>query len=377
MLQKLPINALRRAGTAVAMVSAIAAASTSMAPTASAATVGCPATPSFDSTVPLPAGPPALVGFPDLDGLHDIAVAVVGSDNQYYTYDARFGLDSDEVGPLACLGGRGFDQPAPALQDQVRQQFVLGGDHSVWERDVLVGDTLTSWTPVPDSSSSSGVDALAAGDRTDIFYVSGDVTKQIIHQWKVGDQWVGKESLGGATDEVPSVTTGADGQIHVWVTGLNHQVYVNSGSTNAWSGWHSLGGATLHAPAAAVGYGTTTAREDVFVTGTNGFLYQATVTNLGGFDGFHRRSVFLGGPDARLAAATQGTGHMVVMWSSAGQTAATQYLASNPGWLDPFIPAYLCADCVPPPAPATSGTTVSPKTSQPSLTEHRSAPHRH
>jgi hypothetical protein len=245
------------------------------------------------------------------------------------------------------------------------------------ERDV-VGDALTDWTPVPGSSSRSGVDALASGDRTDIFYASDNAAKEIIHQWKVGDQWVGIESLGGATDEVPSVTTGADGKIHVWVAGLNHKIYVNSGVTGGWSGWHSLSsGLTLQAPAAAVGYESTKAREDLFVTGTNGFLYQAIFTNLGAFSGFHR-ILFLGGADARLSAASQGAGHMVVMWTRAGQTAVTQYVSGHPSWLVPYLPTYLCPESAPLATPAKNGTSVSPKiTSRSSLAEHRSAPHRH
>ena len=375
MVRKLPVNALRRAGATVAMVSAVAAASTSLAPTASAATAGCSTTPSFDFTVPVPAGPPALVDFVDpSDGLTDIGIAIVGSDHKYYSYAARFGIDVDGIGQLACLEGTGFDQPGPAVSDQGDQHFVLGSDHSIWERDV-VGDTLSAWTKVPGTSSRSGVDAVVSGTRTDIFYVSANATKEVMHQRKVGDQWSTPESLGGATNEVPSVTIGSDGRTHVWVTGLNGRIYVNAGDTGAWSGWQPLSsGASLHAPAAVIGYGPTSSREDVFVTGSNGFLYQATLTDLGSFTGF--KQVLFVGTDARLAAASQGTGHMVVMWSGAGGTGVTQFVSGHAGWISPYIPTYLCADCVPVEPPATSGTSsLSPMTSEQSHTAFQNTPH--
>jgi hypothetical protein len=375
MLQKLPVNALRRAGTTMAVVAAVAAASTSLAPTASAATVGCPSTPSFDFTVPVPAGPPALVDFVDsFDGVQDIGVSILGSDHQYYTHAARFGADVDEIGPLGCLQGTGIDQPGTAVTPAVDQHFELHSDGTLWERDATF-ETLTDWTQIPGASSQSGVDVVASGDRTDIFYVSANATKEIMHQWKIGDVWSAAESLGGATNEVPSVTRGADGKIHVWVTGLNDKIYFNAGNTGAWGGWHSLSsGASEHTPAAAIGYGSTS-REDVFVTGTNGFLYQATFTNLGSFTGFHRLVAV--GTDARLAAASQGKGHMVVMWTSAGATSVTQYISGvTGGWLTPYTPTYLCADCVPAPAGSASSTSVSPKiVSQQAHTAFRSAPH--
>lgn len=364
MLHKLSAGVIRRAGAAVAMTSVVAAASTMLAPAAhagpiSATTVGCSTTPSFDFTVPVspPAGPPSLYETVGPDGTPFAGVAVLGGDRKAYGFFSQFFGDLPQATQMTCFDGGGIDQPAIIDNPQRTQIFITAPTHNIYFQDVNPDLTGNGWTKLANASSLTGVDAVATGDRTDIFYISNDANRSVMHMWQIGTQWSGPENLGGASiGDPPSVTRGADGKMHVWLTGTNGSVYFNSGDSNAWSGWTKVpSGTTLHGPAATVGYEPTLAREDVFVTGTNGDLYQATFTNLGGFKAWNKAIAGVG-PDARLSAAAQGSGHMVVAMSSLDFVVETHFAAGGV-WSDFFFPPYLCDVCLPGPSSATTNRT--------------------
>lgn len=348
MLHKLPVGAVRRAGAAVAMMSVVAVASTMTAPAAQA-TVGCSTAPSFDFSVPVPAaGPPSVYETGDGAGAPFAAVAVLGGDTQAYGFFSQFAADF-LVTPMTCFQGSGIDQPAMVDNAQRTQYFLTSPNHGIYMQNITPDLTGGGWVRLPNALAKGGLDAVASGDRTDIFYVNNDANKNIMHMWQVGTRWFGPENLGGSSDDPPSVTRGADGKMHVWLTGTNGGIYFNSGDeAKGWRGWTKLAsGSSTHGPAATVGWESTRAREDVFVTGTNGDLYQATFTNLGGFKGWNRIVPGVGA-DARISAAAQGPGHLVIAMSSFGETVETEFHTGSSSWSDLFLLPYLCDDgCLP------------------------------
>jgi hypothetical protein len=89
--------------------------------------------------------------------------------------------------------------------------------------------------------------------------------------------WTGSwVSLGGKLSASPCAVSREAGVISAYVAGTDGAVYQKAYYGGAWHDWYKVGGKVLSGTGpAATGW---TDHEDVFVTGTNGALYQSTWT---------------------------------------------------------------------------------------------------
>ena len=239
------------------------------------------------------------------------------------------------TGGWTSLGGQLASSPsAVSRQAGVMDVYIAGTDGAVWCRSYSSG-TWSAWYKVG-GQVASGTGPAASGwpGREDVF-IQG--TDGALHQitWTAANGWATTwANLGGALTSSPAAVSRATGLIDVHVRGTDGADWYKSYVPGAWSGWHSLGGqlASRTGPALSVWaanlkYYTVINRDDVFVTGTTGAMYQKTWTTA---NGWTTTWANLGGSltSSPTAATETFTIEIYVRWSN-GNVYQKEYYDSN------------------------------------------------
>ena len=206
--------------------------------------------------------------------------------------------------PAASLGGLIFDAPAAAAGGNGSAElFVRGIDNQLWARRLVSG----SWTPWASAGGvlSSQPAAAASGRGRDDVFVRG-VPDGLWHRALVNNRWTPWDYLGGRMIGGPGASSWAPGQLSVFVQGTDRRMWGKfySTATRSWGSWTSFGGVLASAPAAvSAPRGAQPGTVMVFVTGTDGAVYQQRIINGRGGGWTSLGGVLSGGP------AASSTGH--------------------------------------------------------------------
>ncbi len=173
---------------------------------------------------------------------------------------------------------------AISRQTGVIDVYVRGTDGAVWERSFSSG-TWHGWYEVGGQvAAGTGPGASGWSGREDVF-IEG--TDGAMHQttWTSSSGWSsGWVNLGGHLTSSPGAVSRSSGIISVYVRGTDGAVWERPYSSEAWQGWYNLGGVLAPGTGPAVSAwqyyqgSRLVNREDVFVVGTNGAMYQKTWT---------------------------------------------------------------------------------------------------
>lgn len=132
----------------------------------------------------------------------------------------------------------------------------------------------SGWIGLGDTTVS-GVSALAQGGQVDLFYEGTD--GRLWEDWENAGsgQWLGSHLVrtDGALAATPLAVSPSPGVVDVFVRGTDDRIWETSYSSGSWSPWSPIGlsfNRTAHAPGGVVQGG----QFDLFVTGTDGHLYE-------------------------------------------------------------------------------------------------------
>jgi len=141
-------------------------------------------------------------------------------------------------GPPILIGS-----PSGARLDLV----VQGADYGLWHKSFVNDQWSSSWdslsggTPSSPAAVSDGqmLHVVVRGTHDEIWYNALNFATSL---------WSGWNMLDGATQQTPSLTIGASGNLHLFVIGMNNGIYQKAKpSEGTWpSGWDSPGGATIY-----------------------------------------------------------------------------------------------------------------------------------
>lgn len=240
---------------------------------------------------PSPPGKPIAAGTGPsacyLNGSLTMYVSVKGYDGAlwYRVFDfAAMGW----VGGWTSLGGQLTSSPAAVSPSSGHLDvYVAGTDGAVYERSYSSG-AWNAWYKVGGQvAPGTGPGASGWPGREDVF-IQGTDGALYQKTWAGASGWSNWANLGGKLTWSPAAVSWGPGRIDVSIRGSDGAVWWKY-YQNGWSGWKSLGGqiAPGTGPAASV-WRTNDApapvgREDVFVDGTNGALYQKTWTATSGW----------------------------------------------------------------------------------------------
>jgi uncharacterized membrane protein len=190
---------------------------------------------------------------------------ITGTDHQLYWSTG---------GSCVNLGGNLTSSPAAASSTSgVIDVFGRGNDGALYTRHYS-GGAWGAWENLGGQiSAGTGPAASSWGaGRLDVF-VRG-ANGALYHKWNTGS-WSGWENLGGYLTSSPAAVSRQSGVIDVFARG-NGAVAERSYFNGAWHAWANLGGpVAANTGPAASGW---TDRDDLFIIGYNGALYQKTWT---------------------------------------------------------------------------------------------------
>jgi hypothetical protein len=220
------------------------------------------------------------------------------------------------------LGGSLTSGPAAVSWSSGRLDvFARGTDQQLWHR-WFDTNQWSGWEPLGGVLTSSPAVASWSAGRLDV--VADGTDNQVWHRWFDANQWNGWEPLGGSTTSDPAAASWAPGRLDIFIRNgdgtMGHRYYqgqwsssnyewfaaslaagpsatsaysgqldvVGPGAANVpqrleyasgWLNWQSLGGMTLQTPSVVR---RDASDEDVFVTGTDNFLYVTPLSSATG-----------------------------------------------------------------------------------------------
>ncbi len=195
------------------------------------------------------------------------------------------------------LGGQVTSSPGTASQsggtvavfvrgtDGVLYEKTTTNGGAAWSNWISLGGQLASGTgPAADAQNANSLDVFVQGTDHILYY----------KQWD-GTTWSGWKSLGGVLTSSPAAASRGSGLIDVYVRGSDGGVW-QRGTTNggaSWSSWIYIGGqlASGTGPGVSVWHyyvdvSQAANREDLFVKGTNGGVWQKTWIAASGWSGW-------------------------------------------------------------------------------------------
>jgi thiol-disulfide isomerase/thioredoxin len=194
-------------------------------------------------------------------------------------------LAAKEWGPWTSLGGNILAGTSPAACSPASGQtdwFVVGTNHQLY----YTSNGGSSWTSLGGSLTSSPAAVSPSAGVMDVF--ARDTTGALYTKHYSGSTWGAWTNLGGKipAGTSPAACSWGASREDVFVQGNNGALYQNTW-TGTWSGWTSLGGSITSSPAAV---SPTSGVIDAFARGTTGALYTkhysggawGAWTNLGG-----------------------------------------------------------------------------------------------
>ena len=123
------------------------------------------------------------------------------------------------------------------------------------------------------STSSSAIvpQSISYSGNLNLFTTGGD--GQVYTQYWNGSSWSGYASIGGSMLSNPALIVNGSG-LDVFARDVDNQVYTKYWDGSSWSGWSSLGSTTMQGNPTVIHYGST--EIDVFALGTDGHTYKDT-----------------------------------------------------------------------------------------------------
>jgi beta-glucosidase-like glycosyl hydrolase len=202
-------------------------------------------------------------------GAGQLAVFERASDNSLAAFTGSGGT---WAGPVA-LGGRMITQPAAATVPGTTQleAAVIGTDRAAWLRGIAGGAATGPWTSIGGTATSPPAIAAASGGQLAVA-VRGTDHAIYVKTYTPGASWSGWAGLPGTALDAPiGLTFSASGDLDVFVTGTDQQIYENTRHSGRWGGWQSLGGVVAGGPSAITVPGGPV---EIFVQSTGGAAYE-------------------------------------------------------------------------------------------------------
>jgi hypothetical protein len=193
------------------------------------------------------------------------------------------------------LGGQVTSSPATASQSGgAVAVFVRGTDGAVWSRTTTDdGRSWSSWSSLGGMVPSGTGPAACAQNANSIDVFVQGTDHALWHKSLQGSTWSAWESLGGILTSSPAAVSRGAGVIEAHVRGSDGTDWYRSYYDGAWHGWVRIGGAIASGtgPGVSVWHyyvdvSQTANREDVFVKGTDGAVWQKTWIAASGWSGW-------------------------------------------------------------------------------------------
>ena len=250
------------------------------------------------SANPIPGGTgPSSV---DLKGTYLKYVFVKGYDGALWYRDKSIAGGGDQWGWLGgwvSLGGQLTSSPAAVSRGSgTIDVYVRWSDGTVWERPYYNG-AWHPWVKIGGQvAAGTGPGASGWPGHADVFFkgTNGAISQTT---WTAGSRWTNAASLGGWLASSPAAVSRGPGFITIYARGTDGAVYGKSYYNGAWHDWFNIGGqvAAGTGPAFSV-WRTDLAsnvvdRADIWITGTDGAMYQKTWTAASGWSNWK----YLGG----------------------------------------------------------------------------------
>jgi hypothetical protein len=192
------------------------------------------------------------------------------------------------------LGGQLTSSPCAVWRSPgILDVYVRGTDGALWSRTTANnGASWSNWSTIGGQlASGTGAGACSWGAGREDVFVEGTDGALLQNTWTAASGWSGWVSLGGQLTSSPAAVSRGAGLIDVCVRGADGAVWHKS-YNNGWSGWDSVGGALAPGTGPALSawrvdrssaWGSYMDRLDVWVTGTNGAVWQKTWTAASGW----------------------------------------------------------------------------------------------
>jgi hypothetical protein len=194
------------------------------------------------------------------------------------------------------LGGQMTSSPcAVSRQTGIIDVFARGTDGALWQRTTANGGTSWSGWDQIGGQVAPGTGPAASGwsGHEDVFIQATDGTLWQ-KTWAASSGWSGWRSLGGQLTSSPGAVSRQAGITDVYVRGSDGALWqrttANGGAS--WSGWNYIGGQIAAGTGPALSAwqyyqgSSFVNREDVFVKGTDGALWQKTWAASSGWSGW-------------------------------------------------------------------------------------------
>jgi len=256
----------------ISLCAVVSTTSVSAAPSSSRASVK--ATPDLvGAPIAAGTGPAVCV----LNGTTDMYVFVKGNDSALW-YRIWSTATFKWVGGWISLGGQLTSSPAAVSRSPgFINAYVRGTDGAVWQKAYYDGWWHNWYYVGGQVAPNTGPAASGWAGREDVF-IQGTNGALYQRTWiqpsPTFSNWV---TLGGTITSSPAVVSRSPGIINAYGRGTNGALYTRHYSGGVWGGWTTLGGQIPAGTSpAACSWGAS--REDLFVQGTNGALYQNTWT---------------------------------------------------------------------------------------------------
>jgi beta-N-acetylhexosaminidase len=176
------------------------------------------------------------------------------------------------AGPVS-YGGRMITQPAAAAVPGTTrlEAAVIGTDRATWLRGIAGGAATGPWTSIGGTATAPPAIAATSSGQLAVA-VRGTDHAVYVKTYTPGTGWSGWAGVGGRALDAPiGLTFSPSGDLDVFVTGTNLQVYQNTRHGGRWSGWQSIGGIVAGGPAGITVPGGPV---DIFVQSSNGAAYE-------------------------------------------------------------------------------------------------------
>ena len=345
-------------------VAAVATIASLLAGSPAGAVSGCVNPPDYSHSIPAAIGAPAAAPAAG----DSVYYAALGGDRKTYVVETTIEQPGLLVDRLLCVGGGAVDTPAITAYPGGKAMYVLGPNGVVYESYAPDGVEQTTWKPVPGAPVGGGAPVVTTsgpGGMIQMFVRGRD--NQLYHATRgvaKDPSWSTFENLGGGLTGVAAAGFGpGDGGLAVVVRAPNGTLYqklyrTDGAKSGAWSAWMKLGGTASASPTIATGFGP--GRQDLFVTGTAGGLYQSTwLAGTTGFSAFKKIDADL--PAGTTLAAAGKNGRMIVYATAKfGSDTAVGYDQYVPklGWAGFRLAPYTCDSCLPAASATASRHTV-------------------
>jgi hypothetical protein len=232
--------------------------------------------------------------------------------------------------PVGVASSPTVTTPGP----DVLQVFVRGNDNQIWNNHWTHGQGSapggwSGWGAVPNTGNATWAPAATDGpdDQPDVFYTGTDnATYYTRYDRQLG--WVAPVSLGGVVQGSPAVTTTTGGRLQLIVRGSDNRVYHRfADSPTGWTGWGVVANAfTSMSPAMTTG---DDGQVNIFMRGVNdAWMYHEYWNVDSGWIG-------PGGVPNSVLVSSPAAARLHVYYRDTGGDVMQQWYSPTSGWAGP------------------------------------------